>query len=457
MMAALSLGQIAKVTGGELLGDDCPVSSLSTDSRKIDSGSAYLALSGERFDGHDFVVEAAARGATSAIVSKPVRVDLPRVQVKNSLLALGQIAAINREAFSGPVVALTGSCGKTSCKEMLAAILRRSKAVLATDGNLNNEIGVPLTLLGIGVDHDIAIIEMGAAKRGDIAYLCQFAKPDIALITNAAPAHLEGFGSLQAVADTKGEIYQSLRQDGTAVINADDRFADQWRKSTAAQRVLSVSRFNSESDFFASDIRITERGTAFQLHAPGEVAEVTLSVLGVAMVSNALLAAAAAWAAGAGMREIVEGLASVKAVKGRLHLQSFPQLNLVDDSYNANPASVAAAIDVLASFKGRRVLVLGDMAELGGETEQLHSEVGAYAAQQGIDRVLTCGALSQFTARAAGAIARHFPDKNALISDLNAELQAGDSVLVKGSRSAGMEVVVKAIANTQVTGGNAPC
>lgn len=457
MMAALSLEQIAKVTGGKLVGNDCQVTSLSTDSRKIDSGSAYLALSGERFDGHDFVAAAAARGATSAIVSRPVVVDLPRVEVKNSLLALGQIAAINRDAFPGPVVALTGSSGKTSCKEMLAAILRCSNKVLATEGNLNNEIGVPLTLLGIGAEHDIAIVEMGAAKRGDIAYLCQFAKPDVALITNAGPAHLEGFGSLQAVADTKGEIYQSLQQAGTAVINADDRFAGQWRENTAARRVLSVSRLNRESDFFASDIRVTERGTSFKLHGPDAVAEVMLSVLGVAMVSNALLAAAAAWAAGARMSDIVEGLASVKAVKGRLHLQSFPELNLVDDSYNANPASVTAAIDVLAAFKGRRVLVLGDMAELGDESERLHGEVGVYAAQQGIDRVLTCGAISQFAARAAGAIARHFPDKNTLIASLHAELQAGDSVLVKGSRSAGMEVVVNAIANTQTAGGSAPC
>ncbi|HCS28155.1 MAG TPA: UDP-N-acetylmuramoyl-tripeptide--D-alanyl-D-alanine ligase [Spongiibacteraceae bacterium] len=457
MMAALSLKHIAAATGGQLRGSDCQINALSTDSRKIEKGNAYLALCGDRFDGHDFAAEAVAKGAVAAIVSRPVGQDLPQVQVEDSLLALGQIAAINRKAFTGPVLALTGSCGKTSCKEMLAAILRCSHRVQATEGNLNNEIGVPLTLLSIGTEHDVAIVEMGAAKAGDIAYLCQFAQPDVALITNAAPAHLEGFGSLQAVADTKGEIYQSLHKSGTAIINGDDAFAEQWRARTAAQRVLSISRHNSECDFFARDIHITGKGTRFTLRGPdGEIA-VTLPVLGVAMVSNALLAAAAAWAVGASFEDIANGLASVRAVKGRLYLQSFPELNLIDDSYNANPASVTAAIDVLSAFSGRRILVLGDMAELGEQTQRLHEDIGSYAARQGIDRVLTCGSLSEFSAQAAGSIASHFSDKSTLIAQLQSLLRPGDSVLVKGSRSAGMEEVVSAVANIQVTGGNTPC
>lgn len=457
MMTALSLKQIAAATGGQLRGFDCQVRLLSTDSRRIEEGSAYLALCGDRFDGHDFVADAAAKGAVAAIVSRPVGQDLPQIQVEDSLLALGQIAAMNREAFTGPVLALTGSCGKTSCKEMLASILRCSHRVLATEGNLNNEIGVPMTLLNIGAEHDVAIVEMGAAKAGDIAYLCEFARPDVALITNAAPAHLEGFGSLQAVADTKGEIYQSLQKSGTAIINADDAFAGQWRSRTAAQRVLSVSRRNRDCDFFASDIHLTKKGTRFTLHGPDIEAEITLPVLGAAMVSNALLAAAAAWAVGASAEDITGGLASVRAVEGRLYLHSLPELNLIDDSYNANPASVTAAIDVLSGFSGRQILVLGDMAELGGQAELLHADIGSYAAQQGIDLVLTCGSLSEFSAKAAGSIARHFPDKDTLIGELRNQLLPGDSVLVKGSRSAGMEEVVRAVANTQMTGGNAPC
>lgn len=457
MMAALSLKQIAHATGGRMLGGDCQFDSLSTDSRNIEKGSAYLALSGERFDGHEFVDDARTKGAVAAIVSRAVDVELPQLQVDDSLLALGQIAALNRQAFTGPVLALTGSCGKTSCKEMLAAILRRSKNVLATEGNLNNEIGVPLTLLKIGAGHELAIVEMGAAKSGDIAYLCQFARPDVALITNAAAAHLEGFGSLQTVADTKGEIYQALSSKGVAVINADDQFAQQWRSRTAAGRVVTTSRHSANSDFFASDIRVAASGTQFQLHSPdGEIA-VNLSVLGAAMVSNALLAAAAAWAVGASLQEIAAGLASVKAVPGRLSLQSFTDLNLIDDSYNANPASVAAAIDVLAAFEGRRVLVLGDMAELGADTERLHRDMGRYAAVAGIESVLTCGTLSRFAAEGAGARATHFADKQALLADIHQQLQPGDSVLVKGSRSSGMDAVVNEIANTQATRGNRPC
>lgn len=461
MIAALSLKQIADATDGQLFGNDCRVVALSTDSRKVEKGSAYLALKGERYDGHDFVADAVAKGAVAAIVSRPVELDLPKVQVANTLLALGLIAALNRQAFRGPVLALTGSCGKTTCKEMLVAILRRSNRVLATDGNLNNEIGVPLTLLNIKGEHDLAIIEMGAAKPGDIAYLCQFAKPDVALITNAAPAHLEGFGSLQAVANTKGEIYQALPENGTAVVNADDPFAGQWRSQTVANKVLTVSRVNRDSDFFASDIQVTATGTRFQLHTPAGEQTVSLSVLGAAMVSNALLAAAAAWAVGASVADIGKGLAAVKAVKGRLHVQVLRDFTLIDDSYNANPSSVAAAIDVLATFSGRRVLVLGDMAELGVDTERLHHDIGVYAAQSGIDRLLSCGSLSRFTTQGAGAMATHFADRDALLADLQNQLQTGDSILIKGSRSAGMEVVVNVIANTiantQAAGGSEPC
>lgn len=456
-MSALSLRAIADVTGGELIGDDRQVRSICTDTRAITRDSAYLALRGERFDGHDFVVEAQEKGALAAVVSREVSATLPQVVVADGQRALGQIAALNRQAFTRPVIALTGSCGKTSCKEMLASILGQSFRVLATRGNLNNEIGVPLTLLEIAPEHDCAVIEMGAAKPNDIAYLCDFAKPDIALITNAAPAHLEGLGSLEAVASTKGEIYRALKNSGVAIINGDDRFADSWRASTAAKTVVTTSCHSDSADFYASDIAVNADGTTFRLHCPQGEADIQLPLLGAAMVANALLAAAAASAAGASLKDIVNGLAAVHPVKGRLSVSHFNDLTLIDDSYNANPASVKAAIDVLGAFPGRRVLVLGDMAELGADAEALHREVGAYAADAGIEYVLTVGKTSAATAEAAGAIARHYAQKSDLISSLSQLLQAGDSWLVKGSRSAAMDEVVKAIASSRVTRGTLPC
>lgn len=456
-MSALSLRVIADVTGGQLIGDDCQVRSICTDTRAITRDSAYLALRGARFDGHDFVAEAQEKGALAAVVSREVSAVLPQVLVADGQRALGQIAALNRQAFSGPVIALTGSCGKTSCKEMLASILGQSFHVLATRGNLNNEIGVPLTLLEIAPEHDCAVIEMGAAKPGDIAYLCDFAQPDIALITNAAPAHLEGLGSLEAVASTKGGIYRALKSSGVAIINGDDSFADSWRASTAAKTVLTTSCRSESADFYAGDIAVNTNGTTFLLHCPQGEAEIQLPLLGSAMVANALLAAAAADAAGASLKDIVAGLAAVHPVKGRLSVSHFNDLTLIDDSYNANPASVKAAIDVLAAFPGHRVLVLGDMAELGTDAEALHREVGAYAASAGIEHVLTVGKTSAATAEAAGAIARHHAQKSDLIADLSQLLQPGDSVLVKGSRSAAMDEIVDAIASSRVTRGTSPC
>ncbi len=457
MMAPLSLADIARVTGGQVRGSNVHVTSLSTDTRSIERDSAYLALVGERFDGHDFVAAAVERGAAAAIVSRPVSQGIPQVVVDETRLALGQIAALNRSAFKGPVIALTGSCGKTTCKEMMSAILARSHNVLATSGNLNNEIGVPQTLLRLQPEHELAIIEMGAAKAGDIAYLCQFAHPDVTLITNVAPAHLEGFGSLQAVADTKGEIYQALSESGTAVINCDDPFAGQWLAETRAGRIVTVSLDDGSKDFYASGIQADAEGTRFILHTPDGNIQVALPVLGVAMVSNALLSAAAAWVVGAKLPQIAKGLAGVQPVKGRLFIHALEQIRLIDDSYNANPKSVRAAIDVLSSFGGRRVLVLGDMAELGPDSQDMHRDVGAYAAKAGIERVITCGKHSRFAAEAFGVNATHYSDRDVLIEGIDEQLSPGDTILVKGSRSAGMDVVVQVVADNQARRGNVPC
>lgn len=459
MMAPLSLHDIAQALGvtGSYNGI---VESVSSDSRALGQGALFVALRGENFDGHEFIEAAAKQGAIAAIVERPNSVNLPQLQVNDTLAALGQIAALNRQQFvaaGGRVVALTGSCGKTSCKEMLSSILRQQAGVLATRGNLNNEIGVPQTLLTIGPEHQLAVIEMGAAKPGDIGYLCQFAAPEVALITNAAPAHLEGFGSVEAVAKTKGEIYEALPQSGTAIINADDRFAAQWRAATTAGRIVSVSLRENSADIYASDIRTNAAGASFVLHAQGQKTQVQLPLLGEAMVMNALLASAAALALGATLTQVVDGLAGVAAVPGRLHAIAQPWGLLIDDSYNANPASVRAAIDVLRRCEGRRILVLGDMAELGEDSAALHREVGRYAVESGIELLLTCGPYTKYTTEATVPHGLHFADRAALTTALLNIIEDGDSVLVKGSRSSGMDEVVRKVASSQVTGGKTPC
>lgn len=460
MISPLTLSDIANATGAQWAGTEAKVSAVSTDSRSIGPGSVFVALRGERFDGHAFLSDAANAGAAAAIVEETSAADVTQLVVDNTLKAYGQIAALNRDRFKacgGKVIALTGSSGKTSCKEMLAAILKQQFSVLATRGNLNNEIGVPKTLLEIDASHNLAVVEMGAAKRGDIGYLCDFAKPDIALITNAGPAHLEGFGSVQTVAETKGEIYRSLGKDATAVINADDHYAALWRDYAAAAQVVNVSLGDPEADVYAKDLQLSDKGTQFTLVIDQVSTRVRLPVLGQAMVRNALLAAAAARAAGASVDAIQQGLAALKPVAGRVFPMSQSWGTLIDDSYNANPASVKAAIDVLAEFSGRRLLVLGAMAELGPDSAALHREVGEYARSKGLDCLLVCGEVALPASEGAGEIGEYFSTKETLQKALLEKITAGDTVLVKGSRSAGMDSVVKAVANAQVTGGNLPC
>lgn len=459
-MGALSLSEIAIATGAQWTPSDATVSAVSTDTRALGPGSVFVALRGERFDGHAFLEAAANAGAIAAIVDRVASESMNQLVVADTLEAYGQIARLNRDRFvaaGGKVLALTGSSGKTSCKEMLAAILKQQFSVHATRGNLNNEIGVPRTLLEIDGDHDVAVIEMGAAKRGDIAYLCEFARPHIALITNAGPAHLEGFGSLQGVAETKGEIYRALNGSSIAVINADDSFASLWREYAGDARTINVSLENADVDVYASNLNVSANGTRFTLHCMDGRVDVQLPLLGRAMARNALLAAAAAHAAGASLESIKGGLESLSPVAGRVYPMAQPWGTLIDDSYNANPASVKAAIDVLAEFPGRRLLVLGAMAELGTDSAALHREVGEYAAVKGIDEVLCCGELTRHTCEGAGVIGEYHNDKEALLGALLKKVTSGDTVLVKGSRSAGMDSIVNAVANAQVTGGNAPC
>ncbi len=386
--------------------------------------------------------------ACGLVVDTPNRtLSLPQWVVPDTTEALGQIALVNRERFAGPAIAITGSSGKTTVKEMTAAILSRCGPTLATRGNLNNHIGVPLTLLGLAPEHRYAVIEMGASAAGEIASYCRWARPDVALVNNIGAAHLAGFGSLEGTARAKGEIYRGLGEGGVAVVNLDEPFAGGWLDALGETVRISYGVAAERADVRARDIRMDEDGCChFVLDLKGETVAVSLPLPGRHNVHNALAAAACALAVGAPMARIGEGLAQVSTVGGRMRVcTGAGGARLIDDSYNANPGSVRAAIDTLARFDGRRVLVLGDMGELGASEAELHREVGEYARQQGIDELWAVGRLSAYACVGFAGAARHFEDRNSLAVALRPLLEPTVTVLVKGSRSAGMEAVVAAL------------
>jgi UDP-N-acetylmuramoyl-tripeptide--D-alanyl-D-alanine ligase len=373
------------------------------------------------------------------------------LQVADTRLALGELARQWRSRFSIPVVGVTGSNGKTTVKEMLAAILAGQGPVLATQGNLNNDIGVPLTLARLAAEHRSAVIEMGANHSGEIAYLARLVRPTVGIVTNAGPAHLEGFGSLEAVARAKGELFAALSETAVAVINADDRFAPLWQELAQGRPVLSFG-LEAAADVTATYMP-TQGGMQLQLSTPRGSIEVHLPLLGRHNVINALGAAAAALAAGADLVQIRAGLEGLASVSGRLQCKRRTDGGLViDDTYNANPASLHAAIDVLREFPGERWLVFGDMGELGDDTAALHAEVGAYASAAGIERLFTLGDLARRAAFAFGDRAQAFSDFEQLVSAVRGGLRANVSLLVKGSRRMGMERVVQALVDPSAGG-----
>jgi UDP-N-acetylmuramoyl-tripeptide--D-alanyl-D-alanine ligase len=472
MMGALSLRAIASELQSAYAGAELAATRISTDSRNIGSGDLYIALRGERFDGHDYLADVAAKGAVAAIVDKnfidhntadnkapeKVLTALPQICVADTRAALGLVARMNRRRFNAPLIGITGSAGKTTCKEMLAAILAQRGAVLATRGNLNNEIGVPLTLLDIAPQHAYAVIEMGAARGGDIAYLCRFVEPDIALVTTALPAHLEGFGDIDNVAKTKGEIFAGLRADGVAIINGDSEYLALWQRLAGSRRTMTFGLV-ANTDVSARAIVRSPAGLQFELiSAEGSIA-IELQLLGIHNVRNALAAAAAALAAGASLENIRAGLASVQAVPGRLQSRCDRHGNIViDDSYNANPGAVQAAIDVLAEYPGPRRLILGNMAELGALSSQLHRDVARYAAERGIEQCWFVGPHAQLQVqecllanKSVSALA--FADNQAVIAA--GEREAVPVSLIKGSRSSGMEIIVATLCgDNTANGGN---
>lgn len=442
-----TLHALARRIHARTQGADANFSRVGTDTRTLQSGDLFVALKGERFDGHDHVNQAAARGAVGALVSRPVAVDLPQVVVTDTLLGLQDYAASWRSSFDLPVLAITGSNGKTTTKQLLSAVVAARGPVLATQGNLNNHIGVPLTLLGLRAEHCTAVIEMGANHSGEIARLSEIARPAIGVITQAGDAHLEGFGSRDGVAKAKGELFASLGAEGVAVINNDDAYAPLW-KSLAGRAAQITFSLTERADVSALNLQPSADGAAmrFELRTPEGRVPVILPLPGVHNVSNALAAAACAVALGMELQDIADGLTRVQPAGGRLAATVTPQgARLLDDSYNANPTSLRAGVEVLASFGGRRVLVLGDMGELGANAEQQHFEAGVSARARGIDALYALGHLSRAAVEGFGAGARHFDAIEDLIAALKSQLDSHTTLLVKGSRSSRMERVAAAL------------
>lgn len=437
-----------------LIGGDRAFERLSTDSRQLNAGDCFLALRGESFDGHDFAAEVACRGACALVVERPLPdIEIPQLVVADTTRALGRIGALRRAQFSGPVVAVTGSSGKTSVKELLREIFASAGSVLATQGNFNNQIGVPLTLLRLR-NENYAVIELGTNHPGEIAYLTELVLPDVALVNNVMPAHIGGFGSLRAIALEKGEIYRRLQPHQTAVINLEDQFAPLFCEYTQHCRQVGFAlqpMAGGMDTVCARDLTWDDLGRAsFAVHFAGASAPVHLQVPGLHYVRNALAAAACALAVGCPLARVAEGLGNFRGEKGRMRIRrGRASSRVVDDTYNANPGSVMAAVDYLGSRPGKRILVLGDLAELGDLGPEAHRNLGRYTADKNITALYTVGPLSALSAAEFGAGGLAFDNKNSLVETLLKQLDPQTTVLVKGSRSARMEDVVQLICDTE--------
>ena len=446
MIGTILLSALAEKLGGERFGDDIEVSVLSTDTRAIKKGDTYLALVGENFNGNEFVAEAFSKGAVAAIVSDigPEN-SQPLIQVKDTHIALGKIASLSRQKSIAKVIALTGSQGKPTVKQMIGAILNCEGETLITQANLNNTIGVPLTLLQINESHKYAVIEMGADCHGEVEFSATITKPDIALLTNANAAHIEGFGSLQGIVQAKGEIIDPTPEDASIILNADDPSVEQWIQRAGKRNVLLFSEANSSADCYAENIEVAEKGiVSFDLHTPKGEEQITLKVLGRHNVINAAAAALAAQTSGASLASIKTGLESLVPVQSRLNpIIGLRDCCVGDDTYNASPNSFKAAIDVLMFFPEKKILVVGDMKELGTEAEESHRQVGAYAADAGVEDLWAVGELSKHTAEGFGRNSKSFDSMQELISACKAAANNDVVFLVKGSRGAHMEDVVR--------------
>jgi UDP-N-acetylmuramoyl-tripeptide--D-alanyl-D-alanine ligase len=444
---ARTLAAVAREVHGRLIGPDGSFGPVTTDSRTLTAGALFVAIRGDHFDGNDFLADALKKGAAGALVSRRADLPLPQVEVGDTRRAFGALARAWRAGFSVPVIAVTGSSGKTTVKELIASILGVRRSVCVTQGNLNNDIGVPLTLMRLGPEHDVLVVELGANHAGEIDYLAGIVQPTVGVITNAAAAHLEGFGSLAGVASAKGELLDHLPKAGTAVLNADDAFRAEWAARSPCEFTVTFGFAPSADCRVIGEPRFDAAGAEFTMRLPdGETLEARLPLLGRQNIANALAAAAAAHAVGASAEDIVAGLARAAAVRGRLNaVPGRGGALIVDDSYNANPGSVRAALDYLAALGGTRILVLGDMAELGEAAAGLHREIGQYARSR-CDRLVAIGRLAAEAAAAFGAAGEGHADIESARRALEPLLAPGVTVLVKGSRVMGLDRLVRLLA-----------
>jgi len=440
-----SLSNAAKTVHGQLHGEDRAFSGISIDSRTLRDGELFFALQGPNFDGCDFVQSARDRGAAAAVVPARIKTELAQIEVADTRRALGEFGTAWRKQQDVTVVGITGSNGKTGTKELVHACLSRQAPTLATHGNLNNELGVPLMLARITDEHRFAVIEMGANHPGEIAYLTTLAVPEVAVITNAAEAHLEGFGSVHGVSRAKGEILQGSKRPKTAILNADDAYFDYWTSLVSDVRTISFG-LGESADVRASDIASGIRQSRFRLRFAGQEVEINLPLPGIHNVRNACAAAAVAWSVGMDAEDIRQALEGVSPIGGRLQpLRGTHGATLFDDSYNANPLSVTAAAEFLSQLSGDSWLVLGDMKELGQDEEKLHRELGEKLCTLGVDRLFALGELTRHAVEGFGEHASWYGNIDALLDDLTRQIGNSVNVLVKGSRSMRMERVVDAL------------
>jgi UDP-N-acetylmuramoyl-tripeptide--D-alanyl-D-alanine ligase len=448
----MQLSTIAIALNARMVGADVTFSRVGTDSRNITQGQLFVALKGDTFDGHAYAAQALQRGAAAIMISDKSLAASPAILVEDTYQSLGEMAAYWRGQFTLPIAAITGSNGKTTVKEMLASILMAAtgekSAVLATEGNLNNHIGLPLTLLKLNPQHQFAVIEMGMNHAGEIRYLTKLTKPQVALINNAGTAHIGELGSRENIAKAKAEIFEGLDENGTAVINADDDFAFDWIAQNKSRNIITFG-LASNADVYAQ-YAIENGAIRLQLSTPKGEAEMRLHVLGEHNVRNALAASAAAIALGVSLDHIAEGLGNFASVKGRLNwLHGLNGAHLIDDTYNANPDSMRAAIDVLSAQECESILVMGDMGELGENATDMHAQIGLFAKQKGIKKLLATGELSAHAVNSFGANAKHFSTKEALATAVLPYMRDGTTVLVKGSRFMRMEQVVAQLKQTK--------
>ena len=446
-MIRMSLSHAADAINARYVGHDVTFNGCNTDTRSISRDNLFIALHGEKYDGHDFIMQA-EHYASSLMLSRDVPHSLPVLMVDDTRKSMGLLARYWREQMPIPLVAITGSNGKTTVKEMIKSILSTVACVHAATGNYNNDIGVPLTLFGLDDNHQYAVIEMGANHTGEIEWLSAIARPDVAVITQCAPAHLEGFGSINSVAKAKSEIFAGLRSGGTAVINRDDDYADYWLQGLGKQKHRTFAIENEQANVRALDIKTLQEKamTSFVLKTKQQQIEIELPLLGKHNVMNALAAATCCLSLGIPLDSVRNGLATMQSVAGRLQLKyGMNRSRIIDDTYNANPVSLQAAVRVLSGYKGKRLMVLGDMGELGNTEKQLHIDAGNQAREAGIEALYTLGSLSHYASNAFGKNAQHFESHETLFNALAKQLDEKTTVLVKGSRSMQMEKIVNAL------------